>query len=307
MRNYILLLSVSFLALSACETDVDVTLPSADPVLVVDAWLTHEADTQTIRINYTQPYFDASPYLGVENALVEVISEDQEFIPFSEVEPGVYQWLPANPTDTFGIIGKGYGLNIEVDGVTFYAITSMKRVPEIDSIAFRFETGNSFFPDAYFGEVWARDLPGSGDTYWIKAWKNGIYLNEPGDINIAYDAGFSPGGNADSLIFIRPIRDGVNSFEDDDNDEPLSPYVLGDSLYVEIHAISNEAWFFLANVAEQTSRSGGFGELFATPLANVYSNLKSSDGTLVVGMFNMGAVSRKGRRLKEGGYRIIPD
>ena len=64
---------------------------------------------------------------------------------------------------------------------------------EIDSITFRFEKGNSFFPDSYFGQLYARDFTGPGDTYWIKTWKNGTFLNKPNEINIAYDAGFSAG------------------------------------------------------------------------------------------------------------------
>ncbi len=43
----------------------------------------------------------------------------------------------------------------------------------------------------------------------------------------AYDAGFSAGGLADGVVFITPIRRGINPNDQDANDEPLSPFVIG--------------------------------------------------------------------------------
>jgi hypothetical protein len=157
-----------------------------------------------------------------------------------------------------------------------------------------------FFPDAYFAEFWSRDFIGSGDTYWIKSFKNGIYLNEPAEINIAYDAGFSEGGNVDGLIFIPPIRDAINPFEQDEDDEFISPFEDGDSVYVEIHSITNETFRFLNDVRIQTDRPGGFAELFAVPLSNVPTNIQYLGGDpqiVVAGFFNVAAVRSAGKTL----------
>ena len=75
-------------------------------------------------------------------------------------------------------------------------------------------------------------------------------------------------------------------------------YVAGDSVYVEIHSISNDAWFFLSQVIIETTRTGGFGALFATPLANVSTNIiPETPENRVAGFFNVAAVSNAGRRL----------
>jgi hypothetical protein len=147
--------------------------------------------------------------------------------------------------------------------------------------------------------VFATDFPGVGDTYWIRSYKNGVFLNQPGEINIAFDAGFSSGGNVDGIPFIQPIRDGVNPFDEDEDGNFLPPYEPGDSLYVELFSISNEAFVFLTELSIQTDRPGGFAELFAQPLSNVPSNVFAEDENLrVVGFFNVAAVSSAGRRLQ---------
>ena len=62
------------------------------------------------------------------------------------------------------------------------------------------------------------DLPGLGNTYWIKATKNGTLLNKPRELNLAYDAAFAKGSNFDGYTFIQPIRNGINPNEVDDDD-----------------------------------------------------------------------------------------
>ncbi len=99
-------------------------------------------------------------------------------------------------------------------------------------------------------------------------------MNNPDEINIAFDAGFSEGGNIDGLLFIPPIRDTINPFDEEDN-EFLSPFADGDDVEVEIYSITNEAFIFLNEMALQINRPGGFAELFATPLSNVPTNIVS--------------------------------
>ncbi|MEM6829935.1 MAG: DUF4249 family protein [Bacteroidota bacterium] len=84
-------------------------------------------------------------------------------------------------------------------------------------------------------------------------------------------------------------------------------FLQGDSVYVEIHSISNEAYFFMNQVIIETTRAGGFGALFATPLANVSTNIVPDDPeTSVAGFFNVAAVSGTGNRLEsEDQIRII--
>ncbi len=287
----------------SCEDRIEVELPKSEPVVVIDAWLNDKPETQKIKLMKSIPYFENSFLPGINEANIQVqdltdgITYDFE----KSDEEGTYIWEPTSAQPRFGRIGNDYRLSIQIGSDNYESFTSMNRVPEIDSIGFRFEKGNSFFPDSYFAGVFALDPEGPGDTYWIKAWKNGEYLNKPSEINISYDAGGSPGATVDGIVFIQPIRDGINPFDQDENDDFLSPYEPGDSVYVEIHSISYESYIFLYEVSVQTDRPGGFAELFMQPLANVPSNImvvnESSSTTKAIGFFTVSAVSSKGRKL----------
>lgn len=285
--------------LFSCETVIDPTLQNAEPILVVDAWVNNKPEPQVIKLTKTQPYFDQSLPPGVTGAQVVVMGSDGSEYVFTEsdTDAGQYIWTPGMD-EVFGETGVTYTLTIVAEGETYQSITRMGRVPAIDSITFRMEEGNQFIDDFYLAEFWAFDPAEPGDTYWIKTFKNGQLLNKPSDLNLAYDAGFTRGGNFTGAYFIAPIRTAINPFDQDENDRFLSPYVVGDSVYVEIHSLSEASFDFLTQVVIQTDRPGGFSELFATPLANVPSNVANVNaaGKKVVGFFNVASVSGLGRK-----------
>ena len=293
--------------ISSCETIIDPKLAEAEDVLVIDAWLDSELKEQKILLTLTQPYFDNAAPRGVSSAKVKVINlttgaqyEFLETLPESKraTIPGHYFWRPDGKP--IGLEGDRFKLVVESGGEIYEASAYIGRVPVIDSLSFLFEKEVGFFPDRYTAEFWARDPVGRGDTYWIKAWKNDSLLLRPSELNVAFDAGFSEGGNLDGVTFITPIRQGVNPFNTDADGNFKSPYLPGDSLRVEIHSISKEAFTFLNEVVIQTDRSGGFGELFAAPASNVGTNIfnANKNGRKALGFFNIAAISRAGKKLK---------
>lgn len=295
-------LTITVSALTSCEDVINPNLRETDPVLVVDAWINDKVEDQVIRLSVSQPYLGNQVPQGVSGATVTV-SYDGETLDFIEDddEPGAYRWTTDEVTseEVFGETGRAYTLTVAVNGQTFQATSKINRTVAIDSVTFE-KDDSPFYPEnSYIAQFWATEPVGTGDTYWIRSYKNGMLLSKPSEINIAYDAGFSAGGSFDGITFIPPIRE-VNPNDVDEDDMPLSPYVVGDSLYVEIHSITHESFTFLSQVIVQTDRPGGFGELFSTPLANVSSNIvKVSSGSLnAVGFFNVAAVNGLGKKLE---------
>ena len=296
MKNILYILTILMIA-SSCEDVINPDLIEAEPILVVDAWVNNKNESQNIFITRTQPYFENVSPQKVANATVFI--EDDEGNRFDFIEnDSAYSWQPVN-NEFFGVTGRQYLLTVELDGEVFVSATRMGRSPEIDSIKFTYEEADDFIKtDYYIGEFVARDFEGAGDTYWIQASKNGQFLSKPSEINVAYDAGFSKGGNVDGVVFIQPIQNAVNPFDEDpeNKNEFLAPYLINDELHVEIHSISEPAFFFLNEVIIQTNRTGGFGALFAQPLANLSTNIfpanESSDAE-VLGFFNVGAVTTR--------------
>ena len=297
-------LVISFaLLITSCETIINPDLENAEPVLVVDAWLNNLPQEQTIKLSQTQPYFDNTNPAGESAAIVTLTNETEgrTFVFNEEGTTGNYKWIPSSPTDSIGKYQDVFSLQVQVGADEFLATAKLGRSPKIDSITFRFEEGNSFIPDYYLGSFWATDFSGQGDRYWIKTYRNDTLLLKPSDINTAYDAGFSAGGNIDGVTFITPIREGISPFDTDDDGNLLSPYNIGDSVYVEIHSISLQAFTFLAEVQVQTDRPGGFAELFSSPFANVSTNIVNANpnGKKAVGFFNVGQIKGLGKRFVE--------
>lgn len=286
----------------SCETQIYPDLESTSPQLVVDAWLTAHPQQQTITLTQTQPYFDTQPLVAVNGASILVTNEtDGRTFVFSAAAGGKYVWQPANALDSLGTVGDVFSLSVTVGPDVFMANSKIGRVPKIDSITFEYNEADAFLPEHYMGEFWARDPVGKGDAYWIKAWRNDTLLLRPSDINIAFDAGFSERGNFDGTDFILPIRQGISPFDELDNNKFRAPYLPGDSVYVEIHSLTVEAFNFLSAVIVQTDRPGGFAELFSTPIDNVSTNVKNQNpkGKKAVGFFNVGSVSGLGKKLVE--------
>lgn len=287
------------LALISCETVIDPTLESAEPMLVVDAWLTAHPKNQILKLTRTQPYFQSSTPSGVLGATVSLKNEtDGRIFSFAELSAGQYQWQPASATDSLGQVGDAFTLSISVGVESYTSTAKIGRVPAIDSVTFTYQKPSGIFPAYYLGEFWAKDPVGSGDAYWIKTWRNDTLLLKPSEINLAFDAGFTEAGNIDGITFIPPIRQAITPFETDDNGKIIQPYEPGDSVYVEIVSLNKAAFNFLYEVSIQTDRPGGFAELFASPFANVPSNIfnTNSNGKKAVGFFNIGTVNGMGKK-----------
>jgi hypothetical protein len=288
------------LALLSCEQVINPALQSASPVLVVDAWVNNKPAKQSVILTQTQPYFDDAQPTGVSGAVVTVTDLNDGTI-YSFIEnpsvKGSYDWSPAS--GSFGTIGHNYKLSIVLNGETFEAPSHMGRVPPVDSITFAKDERSTSNKTRFQGEFWAKDPAGPGDAYWIRATKNDTLLNKPSEINIAYDAGLSAGGDADGVEFLPPIRRKITPDNAGVSGNP-SPYWPGDSVYVEINSITVAAFNFLNEVMVQTNRPGGFSELFARPIANVSTNVKNVNpaGSMVVGFFNVAAVSGRGQKFK---------
>lgn len=284
-------------ALASCDEVINPQLEEAQPILVIDAWLNNAPGSQHINLMRSQPYFEKALPPGVSGATVRVTDESGKVYSFAENKPGEYVWMPVG-NEVFGEVGLKYHLSVEVGNETFIADARMGRVPAVDSITFFVQPGGQFADDQYQAEFWATDPLEPNDAYWIKTFKNSEQLLKPSEIVTAYDAGFSKGGNFNGVAFIAPIRRAVNPFDEDADGKIKSPYVVGDSIYVQIQSVTEAGFNFLNEVSIQTNRPGGFSELFATPLANVSTNISNSNvnGSKVLGFFNVGAVSGLGRK-----------
>lgn len=270
---------------SGCEDPIRVPSDFEEAQLVVDAWLTNVNEPQTIRLSRTIDYFAGGQAPQVTGAGVQVCNDrtNQCFV-FEEEADGEYTWTP-DSGQKLGQLGDAYTLTIETNNHAYSASTVSNRTARIDSVHLSFEEESLFFDEGIYAELFAFDSLGRGDTYWIRAYKNGTLLNRPVENAIAWDATFDSGADIDGTYFIAPIRGSINEIDDEG---AFLPYEIGDEIYVEVHSISQEAFRFLNIALEQIQNEG----LFAVPLANATGNVtNTSTGERVLGIFNVAEVS----------------
>ena len=293
------------MTLFSCEDIINPDLPTNEPILVVDAWINNLEESQIIKLSETQNYLDSSSPVPVVGASVFIYDENNNHFNFMEANDGEYIWTPDSAFKNIGVEGTKFYLSVNYEGKNIYSESQLHRTSLIDSVNF---VRGQVPEDSYYAEFWSREKEGIGDAYWIKSYINGELQTGLQDIITCIDAGASSeGALIDGIPFIPPIRRAVTKFENDDEGNLLSPFKKGDSLYVEIHSVTFEAFDFLNKTAIQINRPGGFSELFAVSLSNVPTNLvvtNISDGSInpnypVVGFFNVSSVHGMGNTLDD--------
>jgi hypothetical protein len=265
----------------SCEDVVQVKLDEGDPMVTIDAFINDMQSPQKVRLTYTDPYFSQKPNEPITGASVKLkdLSTGMDYI-FTDNSNGNYLWTP---TDTLRV-GHEYELTVTHQGIVYKSYSRMNRTTRVDSLVSEYREGGGFsnaepgYKFAFLGF----DLPGDTiDYYWIKSYRNGIFFNRGGDINICANAAYGVG--ADGFPFIAPVAESVTPFGE--------LFQKGDVCRVEIHSINLETYNFLTQVITQTTNSG----LFATSPENVKTNIKNTtnDKVKVVGWFCMSAVGFK--------------
>jgi hypothetical protein len=277
---FVLLTVISF---TSCEDVIQVKLDEGDPIVTIDAFINDMQLQQKVRLTYTDGYFSQKPNEPIIGAMVSLkdLSTGINYV-FTDNNNGDYVWVP---NDTLRV-GHNYELTVTHQGNIYKSTSPMNRTTKVDSIIAEFKEGGGLAASepGYDMAFLGFDIPGDTvDYYWIKSYRNGVFFNKGGDINICADAAF--GAGADGFPFITPIAQGITPFG-----ERFNKF---DVCRVEIHSINLETYNFLTQVQTQTTNSG----LFATSPENVKTNITNTTNnkTKVVGWFCMSAVGFRER------------
>jgi hypothetical protein len=289
MKKVVFLLISSILLLTSCEDKIDIKIDEGTSQLAVDAFIStrYSIEKRSIRLTKTSGYFNNSASPPALGATVKIKNNNTGLIcDFIDVNSdGNYEGSGLINSGNFQV-GDSVTLSIIFDGNEFAATSIINPAPEIDSVRATYKDANpaAGIPTAgYFVRFYANDIPGRTDFYWIKTFRNNLPDKNPSHINIAWDAAYGPG--ADGFTFILPIREAVTPLD--------KPFSLKDTISIEIHAINEDTWNFLSEVRTQTTNGG----LFATPAANVRTNIKNANpnsNIKAVGWFVMSDVSNRG-------------
>ncbi|WP_310395869.1 DUF4249 domain-containing protein [Hymenobacter sp.] len=248
MNRFLLFILAAF-SLSSCLDVVPLDVPKAQPLLAVDGYITDQNVPAVVTLTLTQAYFNEAalpPVLGAALTLTDDLGSSDVL---REVSPGQYR----GGGTVRGRIGGRYTLTIVADGQTYRAETEIRRTPPIDSIGLEFKAQQVGYDEGYYALYNGPELPGVGDYYRFRVYKNGGLLNKPDDLILTNDE----------------LVDGNYIGGVELNEDPLKP---GDKLKVELLSIPRDYFYFLNEVATQINNVG----LFATSPANVRTNVRNT-------------------------------
>lgn len=257
----IVLLGASF---TACERVIDLELSDGDDLPYVDAWITDQPGVQTIKFLRATDYLSSNDAEVVSDAQISVtdVTAGKSY-PFT-YQNGAYNYDAGNTP--IGVIGHTYKLSITWNGEQFEATDVLKRNTKIDSLTSEFKEADGQDKEGYYVKLYAYDVVGAVDYYWIRTYRNGELNYYVGEM-LSADGSYSDDGLSDGYAFIRPFREGVTSSE--------KPYEKGDNVKVLIRSLSEASYDFVDQVQDQLTNEG----MFATVMHNVPANLQNLDST----------------------------
>jgi hypothetical protein len=256
----------------SCTERIELPLDESSERLVVEGAVTTDTAAHSVYLTKSTSYYYNQRPPVVTGAQV-IITDGENVFKLLEEEPGVYRTTP----DFHGIEGKTYTLNIKLasplGGFTdFTSSSTVARKVKLDSVSIDFYPG---YGDRGLWEVkcWLQDSP-APDFYRFELFRNKHLITHKLSKWQVTDDTFFNGIYAAGII--------VDYLDQSSDNEKLNP---GDTLHVELNAISREYYYF---IQDAKSELRGSNPLFSGPGANVKGNLSNG----AIGFFAAYPVSR---------------
>lgn len=253
------LIALSFLA--SCTEKMEVDLDNSNPTLVIEA---HIIDTLTtgktgmkVRLTKTGPYFSQSSTPIVVDAIVNITDNKGNSYGFSHHGNGIY--YPNSPVSR-AYPGDVFTLTVTHEGKTYTSVSAMSFTHVLDSMSYKYKSGQAFYDDGYYLTMHAQEdvRPGNYYRFFFRR-KNAQMDSLYNFISVASDEAVN--GKYINLQI----------------DIPAS---LGDSVEGMMWSLTKEAGEFYRALRMQTDNPGGpFG---STP-ENLPTNIKGG----AFGCFNV--------------------
>lgn len=278
---------VAFLSSAvACERVIDLNMPNGEAIPYVDAWITDQPGVQTIKLLKATNYMSANGPEPIADAQITVTDvTDSKSYAFN-YQNGAYTYDAG--TTPIGVVGHSYKLSIAWKGEQFEAADELKRVTTIDSLTSEFKEAESGDKEGFYVKLYAHDLTGGVDYYWIRTYRNNELNHYVGEM-LSADGTFSDDGITDGYSFIPPFRDGVTSGE--------KPYVKGDNVKVLIRSLSKGSYDFMEQVTDQLENEGMFGKILHNVPSNV-NNMQPAGKTKIYGWFGTVAETSASKQIE---------
>lgn len=277
VKTILFLLAISVFFVS-CEDIVELELSDKDiGMYAIEAKITTD-NNPYVFLYKSQRINSDEGYPGVSGAKV-VITDNSEppksiNLQESDERPGLY--LPTHGTLFWGEQSREYTLTITVEGITMSSTEFLAPVEPIDSIHVRPSLRGEKLFLGIFG--YGNEPQGPGNYYKWDIYINKIQLSSSNYLVIASDE-LVDGNYFNSLELFTDFHD-IKLLK-------TSILKLGDTIQVKQTSISKFTYTYYYQMINQAQA----GDPFSVPSANIKSNIVSSDGRNVAGLFTASDVS----------------
>ncbi|MBK9448557.1 MAG: DUF4249 domain-containing protein [Bacteroidetes bacterium] len=256
VKSRILMLLPLAAMLVACEQKIDLQLNDADPKIVIEGWITDQPGPYDFKVSRSSPYLGDGAESHVTGAQLILRDDLGNVDTLVETGPGWYQ-----TTDFQGQREHNYFLDVTVEGQKYSATNYLPRINPLLGTGYEYNDTMVFGAGYYVGLL-AQEPAGRGDFYQFRFTRNDTVFNSIADLLVSDDAFVD--GQLSPFLFPYPNR-------------------LGDSIVVEVRAVSAKTYDFFVTLFQQGTGSGG-------PFASVPDNLATNFDNGAVGWFGAAAV-----------------
>lgn len=242
MNKLILLYILILFLLYGCEKVIDVDLNEASPALVIEGNLSFVDRHLKVKISKTGSYFDNDPLESVSGASVFLEDASGKRFEINESAKGLYE------KDNLNLkMDHEYKLIVERQNITYTAVSTIPSVVKIDSLNYRYYTGERFYDDGYRIILFFSDPADRENYYRIKVFKNGQLENDINDLIIFDDS------EIDGKIMLVRLRGQIFS--------------KGDTAIIKFISIDEGAWRYFTTFSEVVNTNPG-SPAPANPVSN---------------------------------------
>lgn len=236
---YLILSILTVSLLTACEKVIEVDLNTSSPAIVIEGNVYDHPGPYSVKIFKTVDFNEANIFPPVTNAKVSISDNAGNSDILKEITDGTYI-----TTNLIGVVGRTYTLNVELDGKTYTASSTMPQAVNIDKIYF----GKSAFHNIALTTIEFKD-PQNIDNYYRVVQKVNDTLDT--GIHIGNDQ-LSPGQRIDFSL----------SYTTEDGENKL---INGDKITLYLECIDKSVYEYF-----RTSRTNyGQSASPANPVSNI--------------------------------------
>lgn len=246
---------LSWLALSACEKELDIDYPASPPIVMIEGQVTNEG--MDVFVGYTRPVDEASPSPGQPGAIVAISNGDTTVTLAYDATTGHYH------SPVAGQPGSTYHLSVDFAGEHYEGVSTMPSATTLLSTAFVWQQVLDERLLAF--EVWATDPePEERNYYRYRMCRRSAHphgrakrMGEAYRWNVFDDRGNPPGRIYRDIICMTE-----KMAEDDEEEQWDRILYAGDTIDFDLMVIERPVYdFFRSLVVGQNGRANPTGNI----------------------------------------------